>query len=99
MIDSGFTSCGEDYIENADYCTYDSMTWTFADGIDEDVGKKLTLDYVWVKPLREGEYLGQTIRIEDCRVVGKNFKESTHRGREIKVFPSDHYGVFVELSW
>ena len=97
MISNGFRSCGAEYIGNTQHCTYESLTWTFADGIDEDIdpSRPLILDYVWIKPLRDGVTLG----IEDCRIVGKNYTESTHRGEDIKVFPSDHLGVFVTLSW
>lgn len=55
----------------------------------------LTLDYVWAKSLRKSV----DIKVEDSRIVGKQFRKSSHRGEDIKVFPSNHYGVFVTLSW
>ena len=95
MKSNGFKSCGCCHFGKGEYVTYESVAWTFAKGIDEDVGKLLVLDYVWIKPLREGVDL----RIDDCRIVGQNFVNLQHRGEDIKVCPSDHYGVFVTLSW
>ena len=97
MENNGFRSCGCEYLGKGQYITYESVTWTLSEGIDEDVGvgKSLILDYVWIKPLRKG----MNIRIEDCRIVGKDFVNLQHRGKDIRVYPSDHYGVFVTLSW
>ena len=95
MESNGFRSCCCEYLGKGQYITYESLSWTLAMGIDEEVGKSLVLDYVWIKPLRDGV----DVKIEDCRIVGKEFVNLQHRGNDIRVYPSDHYGVFVTLSW
>ena len=95
MESHGFRSCGCEYLGKGQYVTFDSVTWTLAEGIDEEVGKSLILDYIWIKPLRDGV----DVKIEDCRIVEEEFVNLQHRGEDIKVYPSDHYGVFVTLSW
>ncbi len=77
------------------YCTYESLTWTYGDGIDDDVGQILTMDYIWLKKLKNNI----NINIEQCSIVGKKYVKSSHQNKNIKVFPFDHYGVYVKLSW
>ena len=95
MESNGFRSCCCEYLGKGQYVTFDSVSWTLAEGIDEEVGKSLVLDYIWIKPLRKGVDL----KIEDCQIVGKQYVNLQHRGEDIKVYPSDHYGIIATLSW
>lgn len=95
MENNGFRSCCCEYLGKGQYVTFDSVSWTLAEGIDEEVGKSLVLDYIWIKPLRKGVDL----KIEDCQIVGKQYVNLQHRGEDIKVYPSDHYGIIATLSW
>jgi endonuclease/exonuclease/phosphatase family metal-dependent hydrolase len=109
MVENGFRSCAcEVYgapaavsansdtgdIEKLEdgYCTYESKTWTFGAGIDDDVGQILIMDYIWV---RGDEHFS----IDECRIVGKQFQTTKHDNQQVRVYPSDHYGVFAKISF
>ena len=97
MIKNGYKSCLCDKYQNKQYFTYESLTWTLSDGIDEDHGKKLVLDYIWVK--HENDNTGDALVIKECKLVGNNcFKLLKHKNKDIKVYPSDHYGIFLRFA-
>ena len=49
MEENGYVSSLCHRMAGKHYTTYDSNTWTYSADWDVDYGKKLLLDYVWIK--------------------------------------------------
>ena len=68
--------------------TFPTETWRHG---NPEVVTKRTTDYVWIKS-------SCPVRIEKVQLVGRHYIDSEHRGQKIKIYPSDHLGIYVKLA-
>ena len=101
MITKGYKSVVKEK-KSEEQWTFPTETWKFnRDGLKDDeiiydqnkVNPKLiTKDYIWIKEI------DCNIRIEDVRLVGRQYIDYKHQGEKIKIFPSDHLGIYCKIS-
>ena len=75
--------------------TFPTDTWRYGmesmESMLTEEDTKRTRDYVWIKS-------SCPIRIENVRLVGRHYIDSEHRDENIKIYPSDHLGIYVKLA-
>ena len=76
--------------------TWPTDTWR-EEKEEEEQGKgkaeRRCADGVWIKGMGS-----KSVEISNVQIVGKKCTDLLHKGEHIRVFPSDHLGIFVELS-
>eukprot|EP01083_Nonionella_stella_P046546 124613_1 len=82
--------------------TYPTETWKYnrtpmtddgnliADEADEETYRR-TKDYIWIKSRCP-------VNIDKVKLIGNQYADAQHQGEFIKIFPSDHLGIYCKLS-
>eukprot|EP00483_Globobulimina_turgida_P007592 UN07607 len=90
MVQNGYKSAVANK-QGKEQWTFPTDTWKYnryesdEDG-NENVNNeknKITKDYIWIKS-------NCFANINKIRLIGRNYKDSSHQGRPIKIYPSDH---------
>ena len=81
--------------------TYPTETWRYnREGLKDDEivydhsnpNPKFCKDYIWIKEI------DCNIKIQDVRLVGRQYIDDKHKEHKIKIFPSDHLGIYCKIS-
>ena len=101
MITKGYKSVVATNKSNEQW-TYPTDTWRYnRDGLKDDEivydhnnpnPKLLTKDYIFIKEI------DSNIIIEDVRLIGRQYIDYKHKGDKIKIYPSDHLGIYCKIS-
>jgi len=60
---------------------------------NDDDEEEIQKDYIWIKNADNSN-----ICVDEVRLVGRQYIDSTHKGEKIKIYPSDHLGIYCKLS-
>ena len=92
MIKKGYKSV---VMENSgkEEWTFPTKTWRYSrtEEDDEPDDEVMTKDYIWIKSTTP-------VNINDVRLVGRQPIDSTHKGDDIQICPSDHLGIYCSIS-
>eukprot|EP01084_Bolivina_argentea_P029338 54449_1 len=90
MIENGYKSAVKTK-KGKELWTFPTDTWKYDRNEESDIGNKVPKDYIWIKS-------DCNINIQKIRLIGREYKDSTHKGDAIKIYPSDHLGIYMKLS-
>eukprot|EP00485_Elphidium_margaritaceum_P000226 CAMPEP_0202695084 /NCGR_PEP_ID=MMETSP1385-20130828/8769_1 /ASSEMBLY_ACC=CAM_ASM_000861 /TAXON_ID=933848 /ORGANISM="Elphidium margaritaceum" /LENGTH=470 /DNA_ID=CAMNT_0049351047 /DNA_START=331 /DNA_END=1743 /DNA_ORIENTATION=+ len=92
MLRNGYKSAMQQFNGNEQW-TYPTETWQFARNQDsyDRAKQQCAKDYIFYREF------DTKITVEKVRLVGRQYVDAHHRGNKIKVYPSDHLGVYCAL--
>ena len=98
MINAGYKSVVKEK-KTKEQWTFPTNTWKYdregENAIydeEKEKNKLITKDYIWIKEI------DCNVRIEDVRLVGRQYRDDKHKGEKIQIYPSDHLGIYCKIS-
>jgi len=93
MIENGYKSVVSEN-KGKEQWTYPTETWRFPRNGEEETEEELrqiTKDYIWIKEI------DHKVIVDSVQLVGRHYVDYEHRGEPIKIYPSDHLGIYCKL--